>query len=132
MTHKVIPHERTLYRWMHPAAFEIALGLVALFIVAAWLAFDHRTDTELPLTMVTVFFVVATSALAIISRLRRRRGGLSAADRETGTFRDWMSGEFEVWGSHIKTSEALVDMLLPAAAAAFGMVAIGIVFTIIH
>lgn len=132
MTHQVIPHDRTLHRWLHPAAYEIAIGLIALFTIAAWLAFDRRTDTELPLTMITVFYVVSASVLVIISRLWRRRGGVSMADRETGTLRNWMSGEFAVWGSRIKASEALVDMLLPAAAAAFGMVAIGIVFTIVH
>jgi urocanate hydratase len=130
MTHQVIPHDRTLHRWIHPAAYEIAVGLVGLFTIAAWLAFDHRNDTELPLAMITVFFVISASVLAIISRLWRKRGPVSAAYRETGTLRHWMSGEFAVWGSRIRGSEALVDMLLPAAAAAFGMVAIGAVFAL--
>ena len=130
MTHQVIPHDRTLHRWIHPAAYEIAVGLVGLFTIAAWLAFDHRNDTELPLAMITVFFVISASVLAIISRLWRKRGPVSAACRETGTLRHWMSGEFAVWGSRIRGSEALVDMLLPAAAAAFGMVAIGAVFAL--
>ena len=130
MTHQVIPHDRTLHRWIHPAAYEIAVGLVGLFTITAWLAFDHRNDTELPLAMITVFFVISASVLAIISRLWRKRGPVSAAYRETGTLRHWMSGEFAVWGSRIRGSEALVDMLLPAAAAAFGMVAIGAVFAL--
>jgi len=43
-----------------------------------------------------------------------------------------MSGEFPVWGSHIRTSEAMIDVLLPLMAVSFGMVAIGIVFVIVH
>ena len=132
MTHQVIPPGRTLHRWIHPAVYEIAIGLVALFTIAAWLAFDHRNDAELPLSMITVFLVIGASVIAIISRLWRRRGPVSAAFRESDTLRHWMSGDFVVWGSRIKGSDALVDMLLPVAAAAFGMVAIGIVFTIVH
>lgn len=132
MANTVIPNDRTLRRRLHPVVYDIAIGLIALFTVSAWLAFDRQAETALPLSLVTLFFVVAISVPAIISGVWRRRADIPTADRRAVTFHDWMSGEFPVWGSHIRTSEAMVDMLLPLAAVSFGMVAIGIVFTIVR
>lgn len=132
MANNLIPRGRILRPRLHPVVYDIAIGLIALFTVAAWLAFDHGVRTELPLSMITLFFVIAIGIPAIIAGVWRRKAELSAADRKTVTFREWMSGEFPVWGSHIKTSEAMVDMLLPLAAVSFGMVAIGIVFALVR
>ena len=132
MANDVIPRGRILRRRLHPVVYDIAIGLFVLFTVAAWLAFDHGTRTELPLSMVTLFFLIAISVPAIISRVWRRKADLSAADRRIVPFREWMSGEFPVWGGHIRTSEAMIDVLLPLMAVSFGMVAIAIVFVIVH
>lgn len=132
MANDVIPRGRILRRRLHPVVYDIAIGLIVLFTVAAWLAFDHGTRTELPLSMITLFFLVAISVPAIISRVWRRKADLSAAERRIVPFHEWMAGEFPVWGSHIRTSEAMVDMLLPLAAVSFGMVAIGIVFILVR
>jgi hypothetical protein len=45
-------------------------------------------------------------------------------------FHDWKVGEFAVWGSKLRSTDAAIDMLLPLAAVAFGLVALGIVFLI--
>jgi hypothetical protein len=132
MANNIIPRDRPLRRRLHPVVYDIAIGLIILFTVSAWLVFDRKADTELPLSMITMFFVIAIGIPAIIARVWRRKADLSAADRRIVTFREWMSGEFPVWGSHIRTSEAMVDMLLPLAAVSFGMVAIGIVFIIVR
>ena len=132
MANDIIPRDRPLRRRLHPVVYDIAIGLIILFTVSAWLVFDRKADTELPLSMITMFFVIAIGRPAIIARVWRRKADLSAADRRIVTFREWVSGEFPVWGSHIRTSEAMVDMLLPLAAVSFGMVAIGIVFIIVR
>jgi len=43
---------------------------------------------------------------------------------------DWSLSDFPVWGGKIKGSHAAIDVLLPLAAVAFGLTAIGIVFLI--
>jgi hypothetical protein len=50
--------------------------------------------------------------------------------RQWGTlsFKDWKAGDFAVWGSRLRASHAAIDVLLPLAAVAFGLTAIGIVF----
>ncbi len=47
------------------------------------------------------------------------------------SFRDWRTGDFAVWGSRLHGTHAAIDMLLPLAAVAFGLTAIGIVFLIV-
>jgi hypothetical protein len=46
------------------------------------------------------------------------------------SFRDWRAGDFAVWGSKLHSTHAALDMLLPFAAAAFGLTALGVVFLI--
>jgi hypothetical protein len=46
------------------------------------------------------------------------------------SFRDWRIGDFAVWGSKLHSTHAAADMLLPLAAVALGLTAIGIVFVI--
>jgi hypothetical protein len=55
------------------------------------------------------------------------------ADRrhpEKISYRDWKIGDFAVWGSKLRGTQAAIDMLLPLAAVAFGLTALGIVFVI--
>jgi hypothetical protein len=46
------------------------------------------------------------------------------------SFHDWRSGDFAVWDSKLRGTHAAIDMLLPLAAVAFGLTALGIVFLI--
>jgi hypothetical protein len=46
-------------------------------------------------------------------------------------FRDWRSGDFAVWQARLRGLHAAIDILLPLAAVAFGLTAIGIVFAIV-
>jgi len=52
-------------------------------------------------------------------------------DAQRGKFpplRDWASGDFETAQGRRKAASAALEMLLPIAAAAFGMTVLGIVF----
>lgn len=46
------------------------------------------------------------------------------------TFRDWKEADFAVWGSKLHAMHTAIDMLLPLAAVAFGLTALGILFLI--
>jgi len=48
----------------------------------------------------------------------------------TPSFHDWKTGDFAVWGGKLRSTHAAIDMLLPLAAVAFGLTALGIVFLI--
>lgn len=116
---------------LHPAVYAIAVGLVVLFAASAWGFFDRRHDTELPLTMVSVLFVMAVLVpLALWTTGRRNRSRMTTEDEKPLSFRKWALGDFEVWQSHLRASHAAIDMLLPLAAVAFGLTAIGIVFVV--
>jgi len=44
------------------------------------------------------------------------------------SFRDWAAGEFETWTGSVKGANASVEILLPIAAVAVGMMMLGLVF----
>ncbi|MCK1745086.1 hypothetical protein IVA80_30785 [Bradyrhizobium sp. 139] len=43
----------------HPLIYKAAIALVALFVIAAWVAFDRQSDIELPLAILSVLLFVA-------------------------------------------------------------------------
>jgi hypothetical protein len=114
---------------LHPFAYEAAAGLVAWFVLSAWLLFDRQNDAELPLIMVSVLLLIAVSTPYLLWRIWRR-------DREPAedpaAFSDWAFGQVELWQSRLKGTDAMIDMLLPLAAVAFGLTALGIVFDLSH
>jgi hypothetical protein len=55
---------------------------------------------------------------------------LEKAPAAKTSFGDWRIGDFAVWGGRLKGMHAAIDMLLPLAAVAFGLTAIGIAFLI--
>jgi hypothetical protein len=100
---------------------------VLWYVLSAWDLFGEG-DTGLLLAVVSGFFVMATAipcALWLIWRKHRRSG---AEGDESISLRDWASGSFEIWQDRLKGANAIVEILLPIAAVALGMTALGIVF----
>jgi hypothetical protein len=134
MARDLVDHNKPVFDHVHPRVYTIAIGFVAWFALAAWILFDHKFDSvddmALPLAMISVLLLfvllLLTALTAVESRHRLPRDG------NTGNiaYRDWRVGDFAVWGSKLKSTHAVIDMLLPFAAAAFGLTAIGIVFLI--
>lgn len=135
--HDPIDPAKPVLERIHPWIYAIAVGLVAWFALAAWILFDHgfghRSEVSLPLTMMSLLFLVAVLLPWTLARVWMRHrmphegneGHLSEA-----ALRDWGLRDFSVWGGKIKGSHAAIDVLLPLAAVAFGLTAIGIVFLI--
>jgi len=48
------------------------------------------------------------------------------------SFRNWALGTFRTWGGSLNGKQAMVQVLLPFAAAAVGMTAIGLLFHIVE
>jgi hypothetical protein len=129
MTRELIAHNKPVFDQLHPAIYRAAVGLVAWFAVAAWILFDRQSDIELPLAMVSVLLLVAVALPWALSLVWNRHVMPHQHPTKT-SFRDWRTGDFAVWGSKLHGTHAAIDMLLPLAAVAFGLTAIGVVFLI--
>lgn len=129
MSRELVAHNKPVFDQLHPAVYGAAVGLVAWFALAAWILFDRQSDIELPLGMVSVLFLVAVLVPWALSLVWKRHVMPHQHPTKT-SFRDWQAGDFAVWGSKLHGTHAAIDMLLPLAAVAFGLTAIGIVFLI--
>jgi hypothetical protein len=65
-------HRSFVSSGLHPLAYEAAAGLVASFVLSAWLLFDRQNDAELPLIMVSVLLLIAVSTPYLLWRIWRR------------------------------------------------------------
>ncbi len=115
---------------IHPLVYKAAIGLVVLFVVAAWAAFDRQSDIELPLAMLSVLLFVAVLLPYLLWRIWRAGQARPPTLKTNKGLRKWMKGSTEVWQSKLKSSDAAIDMLLPLAAVALGLVALGIAFNL--
>jgi hypothetical protein len=129
MSRELVAHNKPVFDQMHPRIYAAAVGLVVWYALSAWILFDHQDDVGLPLMMASFLLLIAVlipSVLALVWRKYRAQEMHSDAT----SFRDWRAGDFAVWGARLRASDAVIDLLLPLAAVAFGLTAIGIVFLI--
>jgi FtsH-binding integral membrane protein len=109
------------------AVYAILAGLVLWFVLAAW-GFAGAGYVDLSLAVVTVFFLIVMAIPFVLWRVwRANRDPKTEPDRRE-TFADWTAGTFETWQDRVKGSNAAAEIILPIAAAAFGMTAFAIVF----
>jgi hypothetical protein len=134
MTRDLIRHNRPVFDHVHPRIFATAIGFVAWFVLAAWILFDHKFDTvddmALPLAMASVLLFLTVLLLSTLMSMSKRHRLPRDGEALNIPFQDWKHGDFAVWGSRLKSTHAAIDILLPLAAAAFGLTAIGVVFLI--
>lgn len=118
---------------LHPSVHKAAAGLLIWFVVAAWLLFGGAGYIDLALVIVSVLVFMA---LAIPAALRRayvvahRGGPADPAKEPSETFGAWLQGRFATWTDQEESSTAAMEVLLPLAAVAFGITALGIVFQV--
>jgi hypothetical protein len=127
MARELVAQNRRVFDQLHPMMYGAAVGLVAWFALAAWILFDRQNDIGLPLAIVSAFFVVAVLLPWSLSLIWKRH---RTSPPSKTSFHDWRVGDFAVWGAKLRSTHAAIDMLLPLAAVAFGLTAIGIVFVI--
>jgi hypothetical protein len=125
---------------LHPLVHKAAAGLLVWFVVAAWLLFGGTGYIGLALAMVSVLIFMALAIPTVLWRagVAARRSGGAAEPGDTGpddtadeppeSFRAWLHGRFATSTDQEKPATAVVEVLLPLAAVAFGLTAIGIVF----
>jgi hypothetical protein len=130
MSRELVAHNRPVFDQLHPKIYAAAVGLVAWFVLSAWIFFDRRNDIALPLAVVSLFLLVAVLLPWSMSLVWKKHEMPYQGHPHQVSFRDWRIGDFAVWGSKIRGSHAAIDMLLPLAAVAFGLTALGIVFLV--
>jgi hypothetical protein len=114
----------------HPGIYAILIGLTIWFILAAW-SFAGSGVTNYLLFIVSAFLCVAIALPLILFRVARTRPSLqgrSPQGLEQPPLRDWMRLRYETWTGRLSGANAVTQILLPIAAAAFGMTAIGIAY----
>ena len=117
---------RLISNQLHPRVYAAIAGLAVCYVLAVWFGFAGGEDTDYLLAIAS-FFIVGAMALPFIAwrvwRLNRRP---AAAGREQ-SFRQWATGEFDIGQGHVSGAAAAVEILLPIAAVAFGMLAFAVV-----
>jgi len=125
---------RPLARTLHPRVYVLLVGLSLWFVLAVW-SFSGAGVTDYLLFIVSGFIFIVIALSFILSRVGRRDA--VAADRAAPgddepqqSWHDWASLDFDTWAGRLSGMQAALQILLPVAAAAVGMTAIGIAFQI--
>jgi hypothetical protein len=111
---------------IHPRVHEILIALTAWFALAVW-SFAGQGIVNYLLFIVSGFIFVAVALPLILSRVGQV-GRAATRDQNAPSLRDWAKWEYETSGGKVSGAEAAAQILLPIAAAAVGMTAIGIIF----
>jgi len=114
----------------HPGIYAIVIALTVWFIAAAW-SFAGGGVTDYLLVVISGFLCVAIGLPLILFRVARARPsqqGRSPQGHEQPPLRDWMRWRYDTWTERLSGSAAAVQILLPIAAAAIGMTAMGIIY----
>jgi hypothetical protein len=111
-----------------------AAGLLIWFVIAAWLFFGGSGYIELALAMISVLVFMAMAIPLALWRAHltaQRAAGLSrTTEQASATLDKWLCGRFATWTDQERGSTAAIEILLPLAAVAFGITALGIVFNL--
>jgi hypothetical protein len=122
---------RRVTTWLHPGVHAAVIGLVLWFVVWVW-SFAGAGVTDYLLFIVSGFIFIAVSLPLILSRVGCTHGDAAKGDDKPASFRDWARWDFDTWQGPLTGTQAAMQILLPIAAAAFGMMALGIVFRVIE
>lgn len=130
---------------LHPLIYAVIVGLAVWLLISAWVFFDGSGYINLALVMVSVLFVMAIGIPFMLSRAAPHADQEApsdvattdvAAEREASPlvegFGEWIRGDLDAWTGRCRSWTAAIEILLPIAAVAFGMTAIGIVFLVAH
>ena len=121
--------------WLHPRVYGAVIDLVTWFVVWVW-SFAGIGVTDYLLFIVSGFIFIAVSLPLILSRVARAQNATkddaANGNDKPASFRDWARWDFDTGQGRLIGAEAATQILLPIAAAAFGMTALGIAFRIVE
>jgi hypothetical protein len=130
---------------LRPLIYAGMVGLAVWLPISAWVFFDGSGYINLALVMVSILFVMAIGIPFMLSRAAPRADqealpDVATTDAAIGSeanppaegFGEWIHGDLDAWTGRCRSWTAAIEILLPIAAVAFGMTAIGIVFLVAH
>ncbi|AZN96811.1 hypothetical protein EJ066_05645 [Mesorhizobium sp. M9A.F.Ca.ET.002.03.1.2] len=120
-----ISHNRYVSDGLHPHVYLAMVGLAAWYALSAWAGFGDGGYTDYLLVVMTGFIIISVALPAIAARVWLQHHRRTPATARS--FEDWMAGEFETGQGRVSAKTALIELLLPLAAVAFGMTAFAIV-----
>ena len=116
---------------LHPRIYMAAAGLLVWFVIAAWLLFGGSGYIELALAIISVlvFMTIAIPLALWRTNLTARRLNVSShpTEQRSESLDKWLRGQFVTWTDQERGSTAAIEILLPLAAVAFGITALGVV-----
>ena len=116
---------------LHPSVHAAAAGLLIWFVMAAWLLFGGAGYLHLALVMISVLVFMAIAIPSALWRAnsvaQRSNPSLTATEEASESLETWLRGQFATSTDDEKGSTAALEILLPLAAVAFGITALGIV-----
>jgi hypothetical protein len=124
-------HDRPISDQLPPIVYKVAAGCVLAFVTLAWIFFSAWPHMGLVLAIVSVFFFMALAVPSAIWLAARSQRDSGTTQPQAVSWREWAAGEFATSQGHLKGADAAVEALLPIAATAVGMIAIGIVFYVV-
>ncbi|MER9298879.1 hypothetical protein NKI38_20660 [Mesorhizobium sp. M0621] len=120
------PHNRHVSDRLHPDIYSAMAGLAGWYALSAWAGFGGSSYADYLLVVMTGFLVIAVALPALAGHVWYRHRPWTPAS--IGSFEDWIAGEFDLGqGNRVASKRALLEILLPLAAVAFGMTAFAIV-----
>lgn len=127
MTKDLVPVHVPVSDSLHPMIYAVMAGLLLVFVFWIWAAFDGSGYTDFLLAVVSGFFLMVVTIPFVLWRVRRKYSGETPGE----TLRDWSSHEFDIRPGPMQGKYAAIEVLLPIAAVAFGMMAIAIVLLLV-
>ena len=110
---------------LHPWVYAAIAGLAACYVLAVWFGFAASAYTDYLLTVAS-FFVLGAMALSFVAwQVRHADRGLPGKSGGQ-SFHQWAQRDFDIGQGHVSGATATVEILLPIAAVAFGMLAFAI------
>jgi hypothetical protein len=128
MAKDLVPVSPPVSDGLHPMVYAGIAGLILVLVFWIWIGFSDSGYTEFLLAVVSGFFLVVATIPLAIWHMWHKHSGVADDDRET--LRAWASHDFDIQPGRMKGKDAAVEVLLPIAAVAFGMMAIAIVLLV--
>jgi hypothetical protein len=118
------PCSDQLHSWIYWAIVALTL----LLVVAVW-GFSGNAHTGLALTVVSAFFLVAVAIPVVLWRIWHKHKNASCQPDKSDpiSFANWRSRELGICDGRVSGKAAMVEVLLPIVAVAFGMAAFALV-----
>lgn len=109
---------------LHPGVYIALVGVTVWFVGAAW-QFGVSAYTDYLLAVVSGFAFIFVALPSLLWLTAARHGSNSQSNTGNESLREWARKEFETWQGRRRGINAIIEILLPMAAAAIGMTAIG-------